>query len=116
MAAYGGHAAVAVALLEARADPGADTDSWTPLHTACNTEQGEPESLKKGRADVIAALIAARTDLAAKDKDDCTPLWYAACNGFREGVQALVAAGADIDAEEPEDQDMIRDLMGSPPQ
>jgi cytohesin len=54
---------------------------------------------KSGDADAVRALIAADPSLVgARDSDDSTPLHCAAWKGHAEVVEALLDAGADVNA------------------
>ena len=52
----------------------------------------------KGELQKVKSLIAAGTDVNARDKDGNTPLHYAAKYGNAKVVNALIAAGAHVDA------------------
>ncbi|GAB3077579.1 hypothetical protein GCM10027080_24540 [Pedococcus soli] len=69
----------------------ADTGGYTPLHLAAQNQQ----------ADVVPELVAAGAALEARDQWGNTPLWRAmsSSRGRGETILALLAAGADPDAE-----------------
>ena len=74
------------ALLEAGANPNArDEGGQTPLHTA-RTGEG------------VTALLEAGVDLNARDEGGRTPLYRAAGSGNTEAIEALAAAGANLEA------------------
>jgi hypothetical protein len=77
------------ALLAAGADPDARLTNMsnTPLHHAV-------WELRPDVA-VVDLLLASGADVNARNVSGATPLWYAVRRGFRDGVVALLAAGAD---------------------
>ncbi|NGO45599.1 ankyrin repeat domain-containing protein [Streptomyces ureilyticus] len=80
------------ALIRARLDAGAPPDAnvgWngtTPLHLAA----------EQGSAEAVAALLSHHAEPDARDEEEHTPLWYAACNADEGIVRALIDAGADV--------------------
>jgi len=89
-AASRGHLELALLLMENRARVNTKTQAYfdgpsdlTPLHVAVKYP------------DVVAALIAARADVSAKDSDGNTPLHCACSNGSLATVKLLLDAGAD---------------------
>ena len=85
-AAYNGHEAVAVKLLERGADPGLPSKlNRAPLHDAAS----------KGHTAIIKLLLSYGANLNAKQHDGYTPLHYAAGNGHVEAVKLLLEYGAD---------------------
>jgi len=52
--------------------------------------------------ETVRALIDAKADLEAKDKDGRTALWFAADKGQTQCVRLLIAAGAEVDARDNE--------------
>jgi len=95
--AFDPHVEVVEELLAAGADVNArDANGWTPLFGAVRSE----------RADMVKALAGARADLSAKgDPGPTQPhlrgrslLHYAVSEACPEVVEALIAAGADVNA------------------
>ncbi|QEV21801.1 ankyrin repeat domain-containing protein [Streptomyces alboniger] len=88
--AYGdwGNAAVIRARLDGGAPPStrAAGQESTPLHLAA----------ERGAAEAVAALLAHGAEADARDEDEHTPLWYAACTVDEGSVRALISAGADV--------------------
>ncbi|MER5227048.1 ankyrin repeat domain-containing protein [Streptomyces flaveus] len=80
------------ALIRARLDGGAPPDAlirWpgtTPLHLAA----------EQGSAEAVAALLSHHAEPDARDDEEHTPLWYAACTADEGSVRALIDAGADV--------------------
>lgn len=75
-------------LLGAGAHPDARLNAMsnTPLHQAVWSLRPNPA--------VVDLLLAAGADANARNGSGVTPLWYAVRGGFRDGVVALLAAGA----------------------
>jgi len=53
-----------------------------------------------GTVPVLKALLARGVNVDAQDKQGCTALYYAACNGRVRNVRLLLAAGADPNVKE----------------
>lgn len=90
-AAFFGGEAVARLLLDAGADPDAESQNAMrvrPLHSA----------VAGGQTGVALALIAAQADVDAAQRHGWTPLQGAAEHGMADVVDALLAAGADPSA------------------
>ena len=79
------------ALLAAGADVNAEArHKVTPLHMAARGSRNNPERVK--------ILVAAGAHVNARDSDGKTPLHEAAKSGRPKIIEALIAAGADIEA------------------
>ena len=90
-AIYAKDKALIETLLNAGADPNTRSDVWTPLHLAA----------KEGFTSVVAPLVGAGADVAAREgKDGMQPLHVAAKEGHVDMVKALLEAGANIDGED----------------
>ena len=92
-AANRGDSALAGVLLQARANVSATTriGGLTPLHLAA----------QNASAPVVRALLRAKANPRALTTDSTTVLHYAALGGDRAIVDALIAAGAEVNAVEP---------------
>ena len=92
VAARGGHCALAVALLVRGADPNESRpDSGnTPLHEA---------ALHRTPSPVVQLLLDSKANVHATQHGNNTPLHMAAVCGNTNGLAALIAAGADLTAQ-----------------
>ena len=53
-----------------------------------------------GHTEVIKLLLAAHANIDVRDKDQSTPLHWAAANGHIEAVKLLITAHANIEAQD----------------
>ena len=83
MAAFRGQTDLAKRLIERGA--AVNRAGWTPLHYAATN----------GHVEMIRYLMSQRADINASSPNESTPLMMAAMYGSDEGVDALLAAGAD---------------------
>ena len=91
-AAERGDRDVAALLLEAGANPRAETriGRYTPLHVAA----------KNGRAEIVRLLVDANAGVNALTATGSVPLHFAAASGSADAVNILLEAGADANARE----------------
>lgn len=83
------HAAMARALIEARAEVGARGPSdFTPLH----------EAAQRGHAGMAQTLIEAGAEVAAKNANGLTPLHLAATRGHVDAARVIIEARANLEA------------------
>ena len=83
------------ALLKGGANPMAEAkNGWKPLHLAA-----EAKCFSDDNGLFIEAYIQSGADIMAKMRNGYTPLHYAAENGNLEQIKLLLAAGADVEAE-----------------
>lgn len=87
VAALAGHAVIIQALiaLGVPVNTQDSKDGWSALHLSAQEE---------GHADAVRLLLASGIDVNAQDKEGCTPLHWAACNGLEDVVELLLAAPA----------------------
>ena len=83
MAAFRGQTDLAKRLIERGA--AVNRTGWTPLHYAATN----------GHVEMIRYLMSQRADINASSPNESTPLMMAAMYGSDDGVDALLAAGAD---------------------
>ena len=96
MAASKGDVARLKSILAHGADPNASLKGHAPLHVA----------VKAGKAEAIAALVAAGAAINSLDERGCTPLMVACSVGLSKGSTsaiALVELGADVNVVRDED-------------
>jgi hypothetical protein len=86
-----GHNSIALALIEAKADVDAQTQTgWSPLKLASFLTNSE----------MTRALITAGSDVNVKDNEGRTALFWAALKGNAEIVQLLIEGGAEIQSKD----------------
>ncbi|KAF6823075.1 ankyrin repeat domain-containing protein 52 [Colletotrichum plurivorum] len=88
-ASMNGHLEVVKVLLEKGADVSvANTNGWTPLHSASTSSNGH--------LDVVKILLEKGADVLVATNDGRTPLHSASSNGHLDVVKVLLASGADV--------------------
>ena len=95
-AAYNNNTNIVAALLNAGANPNATIMNYnlTPLHFACDLNN----------EDIVQLLLEAKANTNVRSSSGCTPLCVAVSRGNINIVEALLAAGADVELENDNDR------------
>lgn len=95
-----GYPRLVAALLEARADPNAaDFAGEVPLHVAAHS-LGWCQALPRDRRLTVAHLVGSRADVNFRNPRGRTPLHIAVAAADGDVMRALIAEGAEVDAQD----------------